>query len=419
MAAADTSHRAVPGGRAGGPGLVLLVAFGAAAFGVGLARAVTTTYLPVLLDAIERSPGLIGVVMLVNPIAGFATPLAVGLWSDRRPGTRARVPFLIGGALLASGGLVAIAAGTATSYLVLAAAGLVTYVGLSGALTAHRAAIVARFDDDARPAATSAQELQRSAGTLLGLVAGGVLLAASSALPFVVAAVVVAVLLVPTVLVLRRVTAAEEAGDADRREHPRAHVRDLLDIARQPGAREVLAAQTLWVLAYVALPTFFILYAEEVLGVGPPTSSFALGGVALLAGAGMLVAGKLDAKHVRPAVIGGALALGGGLLVAAPFDELGIVVGPFCVAAFGFGLVNALGFPYFSRFLDDEAAGRLSGVYFSARAIAAAVALPLAGGLAALTGSYRAILLQGAAALLAVVPLLRTRPPTRDGGAGG
>lgn len=190
------------------------------------------------------------------------------------------------------------------------------------------------------------------------------------------------------------------------------------DIARQPGAREVLAAQTLWVLAYVALPTFFILYAEEVLGVGPPTSSLALGGVALLAGAGMLVAGRLDAKHVRPAVIGGALALGGGLLVAAPFDELAVVVGPFCVAAFGFGLVNALGFPYFSRFLDDEAAGRLSGVYFSVRAIAAAVALPLAGGLAALTGSYRAILLQGAAALIAVLPLLRTRPPATDDGGG-
>ena len=65
--------------------LAFLVAFGLAEVGVGLARAATTTYVPVLLDRISESPALIGAVMLVNAAAGFAVPLAVGLWSDRRP----------------------------------------------------------------------------------------------------------------------------------------------------------------------------------------------------------------------------------------------------------------------------------------------------------------------------------------------
>ncbi len=395
------------------PAVGMLAMFGAAALAVGLARAVTTTYLPVLLEAINDAPGLIGAVMLVNPLAGFFAPLVVGVWSDRRGGRTARVPFLIGGALLAAGGLAAIAVGTGSSYLVLALAGLATYLGLSGALTAHRATIAARFDEEARPAATSAQELQRSAGGLLGVVVGGVLIAASPRLLFVAAAAAVLVLAVPTVRVLiRRDPATDAAGDRDHDRRPSA--RDLLAVVRRPGAREVVLAQGLWVLAYVALPTFFVLYARDVLDLQTPESSFVLGGVGLLAGAGMLTAGRLSPRLVQPALLAGAVLLGAGLTLAAAFDDVGAVLLPFAVAAFGFGLVNTLGFPYFSRFVERDAAGRFSGVYFAVRAVAAAVALPLAGLMVQLTGSYRGVLLQGAAAFLALVPLTRAAREDRE-----
>ena len=388
--------------------------FGAAALAVGLARAVTTTYLPVLLDAIEQAPGLIGVVMLVNPLAGFFAPLVVGLWSDRRGGRTARVPFLVGGALLAAGGLGAIAAGTGSSYVVLALAGLATYLGLSGALTAHRAAIAARFDEEARPAASSAQELQRSLGSLAGVVAGGILIAASPRLLFAAAAAAVLVLALPTVRILTRGDGSPERVDDDGDERPA--VRDLLAVVRRPGAREVVLAQGFWVLAYVAVPTFFVLYARDVLSLQPPQSSFVLAGVGVLAGAGMLVAGRLPQRLVQPALLAGAVLLGAGLTVAAAFDDLGPVLLPFAAAAFGFGLVNTLGFPYFSRFIEDGSAGRFSGVYFAVRAVAAAVALPLAGLVVQLTGSYRGVLLQGAAAFLALLPLARAAAIDEDDG---
>jgi dolichol-phosphate mannosyltransferase len=83
---------------------------------------------------------------------------------------------------------------------------------------------------------------------------------------------------------------------------------------------------------------------------------------------------------------------------------------PFTTAAVGFGLVTALGFPFFARFIPEGRQGSYSGAYFSARAIAATIALPLSGFLVGVTGSYRALLLSGVAGLLAVAPLLRLRP---------
>jgi MFS family permease len=71
-----------------------IVAFAAAALAAGLGRAVTTTYLPLLLDRIADAPGLIGMVMLVNAAAGMVVPLVTGVWSDRlgRRGRARRLP---------------------------------------------------------------------------------------------------------------------------------------------------------------------------------------------------------------------------------------------------------------------------------------------------------------------------------------
>ena len=145
--------------------LSALWAFATVAVALGAARAVTTTYVPVLLERIADRPGLIGAVMLVNAVAGFVVPLAAGLWSDRR-GTRA--PFILGGALLAAGGLVAVALGSTSSYVVLALAAATVYVGLNAASTAHRALVAEGFGDDERAAATGAQEGAMLAGALAG-----------------------------------------------------------------------------------------------------------------------------------------------------------------------------------------------------------------------------------------------------------
>ncbi len=389
--------------------LAFLAAFAAVAVGLGAARALTTAFVPVLLDRIDHNPGLIGAVMLVNAFAGFTVPLLAGLWSDRRAPGRfgRRAPFIAGGVVVASGGLVAVALGTTSSYFALTLSALAIYVGLNAAQTAHRALVAERFGDADRPKATSSQEGAMLVGALAGTVAGGALVDASAGALFAGAAVVVVLLGLPT-LALRAVRVPSPlpplAGASGER---RAPLRDLLTAARTPGAREVLGAQVLWVFAYAALTPFMVLYADEALGIGAAQAGLLLAGFGLLTGAGMIAAGKLPQERVRPAVIAGAALLGGGLVLALPASSILAAAPGFALAAVGAGLVTALGFPYYARFIPDGEAGTYSGVFFSARAVAATAALPAAGAIVALTGSYRALLVQGGAALLAVIPLAR------------
>ncbi len=396
------AHPGAPGASAPGSmalgGPALLFAFSLAAVGAGAGRALTTTYLPVLLERIEDAPSLIGAVMTVNAVTGFAVPIAVGIWSDRRG---RRLPFIAGGAVLTAGGLVAVAAGNGSSYVALALAAGLAYAGLNALTTAHRAILAEDVDDRRRPAATSAQEIAGLAGAVVAVAIGGALIEPAPAAAFILAAGVLAATVVPTLVVTRRLRLGERAAPAESR--PRsAGVRNVL---RRPGAGEVLLAQTLWVFGYAALPAFFVLYAEQSLGLGVAVAGVLPLGFGALTALGMLLAGRARPERVHPLLLTGAALLGGGLLAAAPATSLPAAAPAFAAAALGAGLVTALGFAYFARFVPDGEAGRYSGVFFAGRSVAAAAALPLAGVAVELGGSYRAVLWLGGTALVALVPL--------------
>jgi membrane-associated phospholipid phosphatase/predicted MFS family arabinose efflux permease len=394
-----------------------LWAFATVAVALGAARAVTTTYVPVLLERIADRPGLIGAVMLVNAAAGFAVPLATGLWSDRRA---TRAPFILGGAVLAAGGLVAVALGTASSYVVLALAAATVYIGLNAASTAHRALVAEGFAADRRAAATGAQEGAMLAGALAGTLVGGALIDGSPAALFALWALALPLLALPT-LVWQRAAAPVGAAAAQEESHGPA-LRLLADVLRRDGARQVLIAQALWVGSYAALTPFMVLYADHVLGLSAAVAGAVLAAFGVLTGIGMLVGARTHADRLRRTLLVGVGLLGGGLLAATPASSLAQGAIPFAAAALGAGLVSSVGFPYFTRFVPDGHAGRYSGAFFAARAIASAAALPAAGLLIAATGSYRALLGMGALGLVALVPLARAersrtvvaaRPPIR------
>ena len=190
---------------------VPLFLFSLAAIGAGAGRALTTTYLPVLLERIQDAPHLIGAVMTVNAIAGFAVPIAVGLWSDRRG---RRLPFMVGGALLSGGGLVAVGFGNGSSYLVLALSAGLVYTGLNALTTAHRAIVAEDVEDRRRPAATSAQEIAGLAGAVLAVAIGGALIEPAPTAAFALTAGVLAASAVPTLLLTRRLRLGEHAAPA-------------------------------------------------------------------------------------------------------------------------------------------------------------------------------------------------------------
>ena len=391
--------------------LPYVVAFAAAALAAGLGRAVTTSYLPLMLERINDAPGLIGMVMLVNAAAGMAVPLVVGIWSDRlaRSGRGRRMPFILGGALVTAGGLVAIALGSSSSYLVLALSAAVVYVGLNAVTTAHRALIPEAFDASGRPKATSAQELAMLVGGLLGLAVGGALTGLAIWAPFALTAVLVPLLALPTI---RRVTEPEghSPTTAAAPGNPTSY---YLRAALRPGVRGFLLAQILWVLGYAALPAFFLLYAEDELGLGPSVASLWLAGFGLATGMGIVLAGRVKnpALH-RPLLLVGIALLGGGFLGVGASTSLVPVGGALILGAAGFGLVSTLGFPLFSSLIPEREAGAYTALYFSVRAISSTIALPVAGLTVQATGSYRSLfLLGGIATLTALVPLVGVRRP--------
>ncbi|HET9738332.1 MAG TPA: MFS transporter [Solirubrobacteraceae bacterium] len=397
-------HRAAPFG------VRALVMFSAAAVGAGLGRALVTTYLPVLLSRIRDAPELIGMVMLVNTVAGFAVPLLIGLWSDRlrAHGHGRTLPVVLGGSLVAAGGLAAIALGHASSYVALALFAGVTYVGLNAVTTGHRALIPENFDEDERGAATGGEELAMLVGTLAGVVAGGALIDSAGWAPFVLGATLLPLLAVPTV---RRMRGRERRPVPSPRR--RRALRYYARAAARPGARLVLAAQALWVSAYVGLPPFFVLYAERELGLRASSAALVLAGFGILTGLTMLAAGAVRPVRRRAMLAVGAAAMAGGLVGVAASSALLPVAFALLPVAAGFGVVSTLGFPVFSAFIPRGEEGAYSAMYFSVRALASAIAVPAAGWTIALSGSYRALFLLGAlAAALAIAPLIRLGAPT-------
>ena len=386
-------------------GTGLLALFSLAAVGAGAGRALTTTYLPVLLEKIDDEATLIGAVMTVNAIAGFTIPIVVGIWSDRRG---RRLPYIVGGAVLTAGGLVAVGLGNSTSYLALALSAGLVYTGLNALSTAHRTIVADDIEDERRPAATSSQEVAGLVGAVLAVAIGGALIEPAPAAAFALAAGVLALTTLPTLVVTRRLGLGERAGPRSAEAGHAARsswTEGVREVFRRPGAREVLLAQTIWVFAYAALPAFFVLYAQHSLGLSVGAAGALPLGFGIVTAAAIVFAGRVRPERVHGLLVTGAALLGVGLVAAAPAGSLAAAAPGFVVAAFGAGLVTALGYPYFARFVPQDEAGRYSGVFFAGRSVASAAALPLTGLAIELSGSYKAVLWFGAISLLALVPL--------------
>jgi MFS family permease len=388
-----------------------LFVFSLAAVGAGAARALTTSYLPVLLERIDDAPVMIGLVMTVNAIAGIAVPLAVGVWSDRRAGEGLgrRLPFMVGGTVMAAGGLVAIGLGHASSYIALALAAAVVYTGLNALTTAHRTLIAEDMDDERRPAATGAQELAMAVGGGVAVAVGAALIEPSPAAAFAIGAAVLALAALPTLLLTRR----RRMGTAAHEPPPASARSSLGSVLRHRGAREVLIAQTLWVFAYAALPTFFVLYAADVLALGIGVAGTLPLAFGLFMAIGLGWGGRVRPERVHRMLQIGATLLGTGLLTASLASSVAVAALPLSAAALGAGLVTTLGFPYFARFVPEGEEGGYSGVFFAGRGVASAAALPLAGLAVELTGTYRAVLWLGVGAFAALLPLLRAEGTNR------
>jgi MFS family permease len=364
----------------------------------------------VLLAEIRDAPGLIGAAMLVNSAAGFAVPLVVGRWSDRiHTPTHGRRPFIAAGSVLAACGMGAVALGHSTSFLVLTLAGAVAYVGVNVVSTAHRALIHDCFEGREYARANGAQEVAMLGGALVGLAIGGLLAEVVLWAPFVLAAVGMPLLAWPT---LRWLPVADPGQTRRRDERPlRYYTRAMI----RPGVRSMFAAEILWVIGYAALPVFFILYAKDVLGLGSGIAALWLAAFAVVAGVTMLASGRIRSPRLyKPFLALGVGLMGLGLLMTAATASRGWVAGGIAATAMGYGLIATLGYALFASLIPRGEAGGYTALYYSLRAVASAIALPMAGLTIELSDSYRSLFVFGGiATLAALVPLAFAPSPGR------
>jgi MFS family permease len=106
--------------------------------------------------------------------------------------------------------------------------------------------------------------------------------------------------------------------------------------------------------------------------------------------------------------------MGLGLLATSASANLIWVSGGIAATAAGFGLVATLGYALFASLIPRGEAGGYTALYYSLRAVASAIAVPMAGLTIALSGSYRSLFLFGGIATLAsLVPLAFAPSPRR------
>ena len=282
------------------------------------------------------------------------------------------MPFILGGALLTAGGLVAMALGSSSSYLVLALAAAVVYVGLNAVTTAHRALVPERFDAAGRPR-RRARKSSRCWSAALGIAVGGALTGLAFRAPFALAAVLVPLLALPTI---RRVAEPEGhsrddgrcSGEPDFVLPPRGAPprRPRLPARADPLGARVRGAAGL-------LPALRGGRARA----RPSVASLWLAGFGLATGMGIVLAGRVKHPSLhRPLLLVGIALLGGGFLGVGASTSLVPVGGALILGAAGFGLVSTLGFPLFSSLIPEREAGAYSALSFSVRAIASTIASP-------------------------------------------
>jgi len=289
----------------------LLVLLGLPTFGLAFGISLLTTYGPVILIHLTRSPTAVGALIGGEGAFALVVPLAAGAISDRLPPSPLgrRFPFILLGAPVAATGLALLP--FTSSIGVAGAAVLVFFVGYYVYYPPYRALYADLLPRTLYARAQAGQAIARGAGLGVALLAGGLLLGLWQPLPFLIAA---GILAATTIALLPVFRLESECRNSTLPYRPAS----LRGILREPKLRVFAAVNALWEFSFAGLKSFIVLYVVRGLGRSPAVASAVIAVVAVAYVAGAPLAGWL-AEHygLLPVLRVTSLVYGAGLLVGA------------------------------------------------------------------------------------------------------
>jgi len=336
----------------------LLILLGLPTFGLAMAISVLTTYAPVILIHLVRSPATVGALIGAEGAFALVVPLASGSLSDSLPSSPLgrRFPFVLAGAPLACTGLAVLPFSTSTA--VAAITVLAFFIGYYIYYPPYRALYADLLPRRLYARAQASQAIARGIGLGVALLAGGLLLGVWQPLPFLIGA---GALAATTLALLPIVRLEAKCGNTLLPYEP-ASLRALL--RRAPGLRVFGVVNALWEFSFAGLKTFIVLYIVRGVGRSPAVASAVIAVVAIAYVVGAPLAGWLADRYTIIRVLRiMSLVYGTGLLLGAFVHTLTpLLIGLPLVALAGaivLTLPQALAFTLAPRGSEGAAAGLL------------------------------------------------------------
>ncbi|HET7530976.1 MAG TPA: MFS transporter [Mycobacteriales bacterium] len=394
--------------------LRLLIVLGLPTLGLSFAVTMLTTYGPVVLLDVTKSPAKVGALIGGEGAFALLIPLVAGMLSDRISSARwgRRLPFVAVGAPLVMAGLALLP--FVSSYRLAGFAVLLFFIGYYLYYPPYRALYADLLPRRLYARAQSSQAVLRGVGLGAALIAGGVLLSAWTPLPFVIAAAV----LLATTFALGPVLRWQTHSTRDQLDYAPSSVGDLL---RNRPMLIFAGANALWELSFSGLKTFIVLFVVQGLGRSPGMASLVIAMVAVAYVVGAPIASRLAERFgIARVMTWAAACYGVGLCIGTLLHSLGpgLVLLPFVALAGAvlLTLPQALAFLLAPTGGQGAAAGLLDvsrgvGVVLGPLLVGAAVTASSAHNVFSSTKGYAAMWPVIGLAVLATLPLLRMVRP--------
>lgn len=354
----------------------------------GVTGPLLSAFVPPLVQASLGDNRLaIGAVMSIDNVLLLALVPWAGPASDR---AGRRMPFVLGGLLLAAFGMSTLTVTAALSLPLLITSLVLLYTGVNVQRSPFQALLADAVPSRDRSLASASVTFQMCVGAIAFLMLGRMLGVDPA---FRIAAVTILIIALGMRLGIRepKPSPASEAEVSFT-----SLARATWDTLRRPTSRmrAIFAAALLLQLTFQTFTTWYALHATERFAIGPEEAT--IGFIAWAVGGllGALPAGYLGVRlGRRNAILAGFALLAVCLLALDRLDSAGPVVPLLMLASAAWTLPTVNAYPLFIELVPEHLRGSLAALYLLSMALGGAIGDPLNGALFDVVGAYRPMFL--------------------------